>query len=146
MVSQYDEIISYAEKTGIHAVYSPESVHGLSFSIRAAVKSLGILGADDYILFMVADQPFLKKDTLIRLMAAVENKPMAVCVSYGETQGNPTVFSAELAPDLCDLQGDQGGRAVLRRLGIKCVCIQCSEERELFDIDTIEQARKAGSY
>lgn len=41
VVSQYEEILHQAEKCGIRAVYSPLSVKGMSYTIRAASSGAG---------------------------------------------------------------------------------------------------------
>lgn len=143
VVSQYDEILQSAEKLGAIAVKCLESVSGKSFSIRAAVGSIADIKDGDYILFMAADQPFLKERTIKRLIASADEKPLAACISYGDTEASPVMFSAVFTQELCELTGDKGGKAVLRKHNVKCLRVSCDEERELFDIDTPEEADEA---
>ena len=138
VVSRYEPILACAEEIGAKAVNCPESVGGISFSIRAGVESCGELSDGDRLLLMVADQPYIKSETISKLFDAAVTHFEAVCASYGETEGNPVLFSAKFAPALCSLEGDKGGKSVLRKNGVRCGRVECEDARELADIDTIE--------
>lgn len=43
VVSQYDEILQYASQRGATSILCLESIHGLSYSIKAAVNYLNTL-------------------------------------------------------------------------------------------------------
>ena len=69
VVSQYQEILLQAEREGISGVYSPYSHKGMSFTIEAALHALGNVPEEDFIVFVVADQPYLTEDTLDKLIS-----------------------------------------------------------------------------
>lgn len=133
VVTQYEQIWQPLKDAGIRAVLSEESREGASYSIRAGIQSLGEVPREDYLLFVVADQPNLTKGTVERLLECADRKMEAVSVRYRERRGNPTLFSMKFREELLALTGDQGGRAVLRRH--PCRYIAVSDERELMDID-----------
>ncbi len=134
VVSRYEEIRRAAEEMNVRAVDSPESEKGVSYTIRAGLKALGEVSPEDYLLFVVADQPWLSAQSVDRLLAKGEEGVMGASLCWGERPGNPALFSARLLPELLALEGDTGGRAVLRRY--PCAFVSAQSPRELEDIDT----------
>ena len=141
VVSRYPEILADARSRNAEAVYGAESAEGLSFSLRHGIRSLserGLLHDGDSLLFLVADQPYLTRETLLRLMGAGDAGALCACVTDGDQWGNPALFSSSLSGELLALTGDRGGGAVLRAHGTECVRVLCAFPGELADIDTRE--------
>lgn len=134
VVSRYEAIRQEASQRGITAVDSPESESGISFSIRAGLSALKNVEEEDFLLFVVADQPYLTEDSMLRLLDCAKEDVEGASLCWGNRPGNPTLFAAKLLPELMALEGDTGGRAVLRRH--QCIYVQAASERELEDIDT----------
>ena len=134
VISQYEEILRYTEEQGIRSINSPQSKEGMSYTIKAAIKALGDIPEEDYLVFVVADQPYLTADTLECLLDRVTADVETLSLSYRGTPGNPTVFSARLMPELLKLKGDEGGRKVIRNHA--CIYVEAAEEKELRDVDT----------
>ena len=134
VVSQYEEILRQVRQKEIPAVYSPDSSKGISFTIKAALQALGDVPAEDFLIFAVADQPYLTERTLEHLVEKADSDVEAVSVVCEGVPGNPTMFSARLIPELLALREDEGGRKVLRNH--KCVYVEVEDRRELCDIDT----------
>ncbi len=133
LVSRYEEIRRTAVSLGIAAVDSPKSEKGMSFTIKAGIHALGTIPAEDYLLFAVADQPKLRQSSVENLLALAESGITCASLCFGDQPGNPTLFSANLIPELMALEGDTGGRAVLRRHN--CIFVQAESRDELQDID-----------
>ena len=133
VVSRYDEVLDGARACGARAVYGTDSERGQSYTVRAGLDALD-LHEGDFIVSVVADQPYLTAQTVARLLDAAAPGVACARVCFGERRGNPTLFAAEFAPALRALRGDEGGRALLRRPD--CVTVQAANERELYDIDT----------
>lgn len=144
VVSRTPEILAAARAAGAKAVESPLSEQGLSFTIKAALDSLEPLSEGDYLLFAVADQPFLTAASVAALLEQAAPPTRGATLCFGEKVGSPTLFSASLAGQLRALEGDRGGRAVLRALGGECLRVQAESERELEDIDLPEQLPAPG--
>lgn len=136
VITRHEEILAYAKEHGLRAVFSPESAQGMSYTVRATVQAVSPLAAEDYLVFAVADQPYLTAETVARLLDAADSCPLCGTLACGDTVGNPTLFSAALAPELCALRGDRGGRQVLRAHDSACIRIPC-EAHELHDVDTV---------
>lgn len=134
VVSRYASVREGAKAIGVRAVDSPDSAQGLSYTIRAGLDAVRLLPRD-FVVFVAADQPHLTAATVARLLDAAAPGVRMARVCFGERRGNPCLFAAALAPDLRALEGDEGGRALLR--GADCVTVQADSERELSDVDTV---------
>lgn len=147
VVTRYREILDYcACIPDCHAVLSPDSEKGISYTIKAgimAVQEQKKTGMQDYYMFAVADQPYLKSQSVIKLIDKVlENKgnmKSGFSLRCGDTVGNPCVFHSSLIPQLLSLEGDKGGRSVAKKYD--CVYVDIADERELTDIDTLSNSK-----
>ena len=147
VVTRYREILDYcACIPDCHAVLSPDSEKGISYTIKAgimAVQEQKKTGMQDYYMFAVADQPYLKSQSVIKLIDKVlENKgnmKSVFSLRCGNTVGNPCVFHSSLISQLLSLEGDKGGRSVAKKYD--CVYVDIADERELTDIDTLSNSK-----
>ena len=147
VVTRYREILDYCSSIpDCHAVLSPDSEKGISYTIKAgimAVQEQKKTGMQDYYMFAVADQPYLKSQSVIKLIDRVlENtggKQLAFSLRCGAAVGNPCVFNSSLIPQLLSLEGDKGGRSVAKKYD--CVYVDIADERELMDIDTLSNSK-----
>ena len=153
VVTRYREILDYcACIPDCHAVISPDSEKGISYTIKAGIMAVQeqkklkkssevthhTAETEEYYMFAVADQPYLKSQSVIKLIDRVlenkENKRLAFSLRCGDVVGNPRVFHSSLIPQLLSLEGDKGGRSVAKKHD--CVDVYIADERELMDIDT----------
>lgn len=172
VVTRYREILDYCSSIpDCHAVLSPDSEKGISYTIKAGImavqeqkktgmqmwqssvwqkkpeKNSGSLHntaeTEDYYMFAVADQPYLKSQSVIKLIdKALENKGnkrLVFSLRCGDAVGNPCVFHSSLIPQLLSLEGDKGGRSVAKKYD--CVYVDIADERELMDIDTLSDSK-----
>lgn len=140
VVTRYEEILAYARERGITAVDCPESVNGVSNTIKAGIRTLEIK-PEDYLLFAVADEPELSGKSLKQLLDAVRRKrPEVAALSYRKIPGNPRVYAAKFVPKLLELTGDEGGKKAVQGAKIRMIEVETAEE--LCDIDTIEDLQR----
>ena len=147
VVTRYREILDYCSSIpDCHAVLSPDSEKGISYTIKAgimAVQEQKKTGMQDYYMFAVADQPYLKSQSVIKLIDKVlenkGNKRLVFSLCCGDAVGNPCVFHSSLIPQLLSLEGDKGGRSVAKKYD--CVYVDIADERELMDIDTLSNSK-----
>lgn len=147
VVTRYREILDYcACIPDCHAVLSPDSEKGISYTIKAgimAVQEQKKTSMQDYYMFAVADQPYLKSQSVIKLIDKVlenkGNKQLALSLRCGDAVGNPCVFHSSLIPQLLSLEGDKGGRSVAKKYD--CVYVDIADERELMDIDSLSNSK-----
>lgn len=134
VVTQYDEVGDYTQALGYTVVNNPDSSSGISSSLRLGLKQYE---ADAY-MFLVADQPYLKHETVLGLLECFlqSDKNMGSVIA-GKKPGNPTIFSNYYRNELLQLTGDQGGRKVMKQYPDDVVYYNVDEEKELQDIDLL---------
>lgn len=163
VVSQYETLLHqvgelWPEVSFMERIYSPDSVKGVSYSVRAGISGVeDVLSAapvldpeklsasenapakavlPDAYAFFVADQPWLSEKTAEEFLMEMEAaKAPLGSVCFEGQPGNPTWFSGEFLPELLALEGDKGGRAVLRRHEVLVRWFEVKEKRELMDLD-----------
>lgn len=140
-VTQYEEIKEALLNTNINVVMNTNSSLGISSSIKLGINF--DKEADGY-MFMVCDQPFITEKTLkILLDKFINGEKGIVCVGCGNNKGNPVIFSKKYINELLSLQGDNGGKRILKGHLNDLNVVNIDNEIELFDIDTQEEFTKA---
>jgi len=139
VVTCFQEIFESLSREKIRCVLCPDSYLGISYTIRTGIRSCLPLADEDYLCFAAADQPYLTAHTITRLLDVANQHPMTACLASEEHSGNPVLFSAMLAEELMALEGDKGGKSVMKRHPENHVNVICSE-RELTDIDYTEKS------
>lgn len=111
-----NEIQLYCKKASqFQFIYNSQAHKGLSTSIKAAVEQLNTTREKDGIMFFVADQPFIDTATVEKLLEAFhEDKGSIIVPLYGQSRGNPVLFSVKWIKELKNLEGDVGGRVIIR--------------------------------
>lgn len=134
VVSQYEEILQAAQEMGAKAVHNPDSQEGITASIHHGIEA--VPEADAY-LFAVADQPWLKAESILRLMEEFcRSEASIACLTDGTRNGNPVIFSKKYKEELLSLTGDRGGSVILKKYPREVLKVPV-EEKELRDIDTV---------
>ena len=144
VVTQYPEILDLAREFSFTPVRNDAPEAGVSRSIALGRAALGDCpGA----LFLVADQPLLRRESVEALVALWQERPEGVAaLGHGGVRGNPCLFPARLFPELLALRGDRGGSAGIRRHEDVLTLLEV-DPRELQDADTPEALERirAGS-
>ncbi|MDO5714973.1 MAG: NTP transferase domain-containing protein [Tissierellia bacterium] len=133
LVSNDDEILSYASSKGIKTFENPQAEIGKSSSIKIGVRH----SAQDTkgYMFFVADQPFLSLETVDKIVQKFIGNPKNITVPYYDgKRGAPMIFPRFLKDDLLQLKEDEGGVLLIPENEMNPVSIQ--DGREHFDIDT----------
>lgn len=176
VVTRYREIEDYIGKNvdilmrfgqkPISVIHNPCADEGISSSIRMGTSTvintwlndedacISCNSSETSVIYMVADQPFLKKDTFCRLTAShtaavkKENLPVISVLCFGDISGNPVIFTRDFLNELLLLKGDKGGKSVIKKalseaMGFFLNRVYADDEKELHDIDTIEDMNKS---
>lgn len=139
VVSQYEEILDDAERSGCLALRNPHPEDGISSSLRIGLTE----NRDtDACLFTVADQPWLTSRSICGLVSMYlrSGKGMA-CLSYEGSFGNPCIFSKKYYGELLSLKGDRGGKRVLLAHPEDVEIFVVKDRKELEDIDFLTKER-----
>jgi molybdenum cofactor cytidylyltransferase len=59
-------------------------------------------------------------------------------VTAGGDQRNPVLWPRRYFPLLTSLRGPQGGKQLLQRLAELCVAVRAEDDRQLLDVDEID--------
>ena len=144
VVSQYPDILALAGEYGFDALLNDRPELGLSRSVRLGLAHLTDC---DGVLFLVSDQPRLKRDSVEALAALwAQNPEKIAAMAHNGVRGNPCLVPARLFPELLALTGDRGGSAVIRHHEDDLILLE-TDAPELADVDTpaaLEQVRNAG--
>lgn len=134
VVSCYPELLALAGERGYVPVPNPDAAQGQSASVRLGLSRLTDL---DGVMFCVCDQPWLRRDSVERLLAEFAAHPGRICaLSWRGERGSPAVFPRGLFPQLLALTGDRGGGGVIRAHRDRLRLVEASGPEELQDVDT----------
>lgn len=133
VVTQYADIERLAARFGFAAIHNAHPELGISHTIALGTRAMQGL---DGILYMVADQPRLRQQTVTRIVDIWRQHPEKIVgAGSGTRRGNPNLFPARFFPELLALTGDRGGSAVLRAHETDYLLVE-TDSTELFDCDT----------
>lgn len=140
VVTHYERIEKLAEKYGFQVVINDHPELGISRSVMLGTAALKDRCGG--ILYQVADQPWLKRESVSRMIDVFcEHPDRIVVMSSGGKRGNPCIFPRAYFDELCELSGDRGGRAVIKRHEDDLISFEVSAS-ELEDVDTPEDMIK----
>ena len=138
VVSQYPALLQEAEQAGFHAIRNDRPDDGISRTIRLGTEAMADCAG---ILYMVADQPLLRQETVLRIVQDWQQHPGCIVgAAHNGHRGNPCLFPARFFPELCALEGDRGGSAVIRQYPERYLAVDVPPEA-LADVDTPEALR-----
>lgn len=133
VVSCYPKILALAGERGYLPIPNPDAAQGQSASVRLGLSALTDM---DGVLFSVCDQPWLRRDSVERLLADFSAHPDHICsLSWRGERGSPAVFPRELFPELLALTGDRGGGRVIRAHQDWLRLVEATTPTELQDVD-----------
>ena len=133
VVSQYPALLQEAEQARFHTIRNDRPDDGISRTIRLGTEAMADCAG---ILYMVADQPLLRQETVLRIVQDWRQHPGCIVgAAHNGHRGNPCLFPARFFPELCALEGDRGGSSVIRRHEDALRLVEAAEP-ELSDCDT----------
>lgn len=116
---------------------TPVLLHDLPHKNDTVRLGLEALGSCDCCLFLPADQPLLRRETLAMLLEAWKKSPEQIIrPAFEETEGSPVLFPAWAFSQLLALPEDQGGSALIRQHPDKVCRVSIADPFELADADT----------
>jgi molybdenum cofactor cytidylyltransferase len=120
----------------VRFAYNPDFASGLASTLRAGLLAIG--PDCDAIVVLLGDMPRVRADDVRRLVAAfVQSERRAICVPvHAGRRGNPVLWPASLRDELLRLEGDVGGRELLRAHEARVVRVPIEHPGVLLDIDT----------
>jgi molybdenum cofactor cytidylyltransferase len=113
--SRRDQIERELKETDAIVAENEDWRRGIGSSIRVGLESAVNQAPDiEAIVLLTCDQPFLKTDTIERLIAMYEKtKKAIVASSYSETLGVPALFDRSCFQELLALDDETGAKAII---------------------------------
>lgn len=135
VVTQYPEIMRIAKDFHFSAIHNEHPDWGISHTIK-----LGLTGLRDCdgVMFLVSDQPLLRRESVAELARLWKRQPDKIAaLAHDGVRGNPCLFPARLFGELMALTGDRGGSSVIRCHEEDLILLDVPAE-ELTDVDTLQ--------
>ena len=134
VVTRHEEIAQLCKAQNV-----PVVLHDLPHRSDTVRLGLEALGDVDACMFLPADQPLLRPETVNLLVAQWEmNQENILRPSYNETPGSPVIFPSWAFGELLCLPEGKGGGWVIKNHPEKVSSIQVENPCELMDADTPE--------
>ena len=131
-VTKYDKIINDLKNKDIKVVKNNNSEFGISQSVKLGVSN----SFNNAYMFIVCDQPYIKKDTIDKFINEfIESEKNLGAVSNEGILLNPTIFTNKYRKELLKLNGDKGGKKILLENRDDLFVFEVLYKKELIDID-----------
>lgn len=134
--NHHAEIESCLRDLPVTVIHNPNYKNGQSESIKLGIKNLpNNIGAN---IFLLADQPQIPVEVIRALKERHSQtlSPIIAPLVLEERRANPVLFDKVTFPDLLQLTGDVGGRAIFDKH--KVDYLPWHDDILIFDVDTKE--------
>ncbi|MBR2423427.1 MAG: nucleotidyltransferase family protein [Oscillospiraceae bacterium] len=134
VVTRHESVAALCRELGADVV-----LHDLphrSDTVRLGLEALGDL---DACMFLPADQPLLRRETVAMLLEIrKENPDRIVRPAYEDSEGSPVLFPSWAFPELKTLPEGKGGGVVIQNHPHEVCRVAIANPFELADADTPE--------
>ncbi len=113
--------------------HNPNHAEGMASSLQTGLRALS--PNTETTLIVLADQPFIRPQTLHDLAHHPTNSPLLIPTHNGK-RGNPIRLARALFPEAMQLKGDTGCRALFTQHPDQIELWETTDEGILLDLDT----------
>lgn len=110
VVTQYEEVKTLALKKDCKVIWNDHPEFGQSNSIKLGIQHC----KTEYCLFMVGDMPYLKNETIQRIINQKEQSNFIICEHNG-ILCNPMLVHKMYYHEFLSLKGDRGAKQILKK-------------------------------
>lgn len=138
LIYKDEEVYELFKGKKIMLIYNEKSFLGQSESVKLGVKNS--MDSKEPMMFIVGDQPLLKNKTISRLIQEYHNEEDIIVPRINGKNRMPTIFGDRYKKEFFEIEGDVGGRAIIKNYKekIKFVDLNSELEFQFLDIDTEE--------
>ena len=134
VVTRHKDVARLCESRGIKVI-----LHALPHRSDTVRLGLEALPGIDRCMFIPADQPLLRRETVSSLVLAAANDPDHLWrTACGDTPGSPVIFPEWAFPELRNLPEGKGGGVVLKKYPERLHTVSVRDILELKDVDSPE--------
>ncbi len=141
---QSDKVAAVIKDLNINLILNPFWEEGQASSLKAALNTLDTSYSD--LLVMLGDLPGVKSKHINKIieehLLANNRKSKITIPSFNGKKGNPVIWGRSFFPDLSNLEGDVGGRALFGQHPAAINLIDMDDEAVVTDTDTPEDFKK----
>lgn len=140
LVAREDSIINLGIKEKLKVVINDNAIYGQSNAIKLGLTKADL---DKNFMFFCGDQPFIDSFSINKLVESSLNfKDNIIIPKVKDKIGSPIIFPNYLKFQLDELEGDVGGREVIKNNKDKVKYIDIDNDLFLQDIDTLDDYKK----
>ena len=140
MVTRSEEAAEFCRKKGVEVIF-----HSLPHRNDTVRLGTTYMEGMDGVLFCPCDQPLLRRESLLGLLEAFQERDI-LRLAYGEKTGMPVLFDQAYFAELQSLPEKKGGSYLIGKYPERVKTIQASEEYELYDVDTPKDLEALQAY
>jgi molybdenum cofactor cytidylyltransferase len=130
-----EEIRRQLPLQGLKVVINQTYQQGMASSLRAGLSAVD----HDAALIVLGDQPFLRPQTLDRIIAEYRHSRAKIVIpTYRGDRGNPVLLDRSLFAEVMALEGDIGCRAIFHNHLEEIMKVEVDDEGILLDLDRPE--------
>lgn len=138
VVTRHDSVADYCKNNNIK--YILHNLPNRNDTVRLGLEKMQEV---THCIFMMGDQPLIKRKSLQRIIDAVSTDPEYIWrFIYQGTLGAPVVFPRKYFRELQALPDGKGGGVLLKKYSDQVRTVSVKEPYELMDIDTPEDLEK----
>ena len=136
LVYRRDEIKEIGKRYGLRTIHNENPDLGQSQSMKLGIRESE---ESEAYMFIVGDQPFLTKELINRLIEEYKKREFPIIVPYfnGE-RSMPMIMSSKYKDQLLNVEGDKGGRNIVKDNPLKVKKVHIEDKEIVMDIDTPE--------
>ena len=130
---------------GLRIVVNQQYEHGMASSLRKGLPAVS--GQMNGALIVLADQPFVRSETIDRIIERYRRSGAEIVIPFYEGQrGNPVLLDRAVFPEAMALEGDTGFRAMFASHAGDIENVDVDDSGILLDIDDIADYERLRGY
>ncbi|SCG84511.1 Purine catabolism protein pucB [Proteiniborus sp. DW1] len=138
LVYQNESIRDLGHRYNIKTVFNSSPEKGQSESMKLGIRASNL--NTRAFMFIVGDQPLLDFKTINKIIEVFNNSEKKIIVpSYNGKKGSPTIFSSKLRDKLLEVEGDKGGRIIIKENPHEVEYVPIDDYKVGLDIDTWDE-------
>lgn len=136
LVYRREEIKDIGEYYGIKTIYNSKAYLGQSQSVILGVENSN----NNAYMFLVGDQPFTNHRLINKLIYQYRKRKDKIIIPYYRGEVNmPIIFPGIFKKDLLNVEGDKGGREIVKGNPDAIIGVKIEDKYLVTDIDTMDE-------